>query len=349
VAVRPNESAILTAIQELSDTVKDMRTYMVTRFDAVEKRMDGLEKRVDGLEKRMDGLEKRMDGLEKTMSRFDAYMKTEAKIQEGRDTQFIIKLYYHNHPTHIVDRLPIREFYRPNNNPLTDYDGLLLIRNVAIPWTGALQPMDVIEYVIIESKHSLDKEKIDKKIKQITELSAYLGKADDEKFVESSGPRFQESLQKWTTETRLPLDSLQRPIHLLFASDDISHEVGLYLKNISEGFANEAQYDAAVYRLFQSDPYVRPVMERIRAIKDGRISKATHRLIHPGSATMRTLREAFSTTLQHFLEQPIKPYLVPYSDLEDPFRQMKGRIGMSQFGIVEHSPLFPVKGLNRNM
>lgn len=290
-----------------------------------------------------------MDGLEKTMTRFDAYMKTEANIQEGRDTQYIIKLYYHNHPTHIVDRLMIREFYRPDNNLLTDYDGLLLVHNIPIPLTGALQSTDIVEYIVIESKHSLDKEKIDKKIKQITDLSTYLEKADDEKFVESSGPRFQDSIQKWMTETRLPSDSLQRPIHLLFASDDIPYEVGLYLKDISEGFADEAQYDATVYRLFQSDPYVRPIMDRIRAIKDGRISRATHQLIHPRSATMQTIRDAFSNALRPFLEKPIEPYLVAYSELEGHFQRMKGRVGMSQFGAVEYSPIFPVKALNRNI
>lgn len=339
-----NESVVILsqAVTGILATVKDMQAYMTIKFEAVDKRFDAADKR-------FDTIEVRVGNIEKTMSRFDAYMKTEAKIQEGRDTQFIVKLYYHNHPTHTVDRLNIREFYLPNNNILTDFDGILLVHNVSIPWAQPLQPMDIVEYIIIESKHSLDKGKIDNKLKQMTDLFSFLGKADDEKFMESSEPRFQESIHRLMGETKLPADYLRRPIHLLFASDDISHEVGLYIKAISEGISSEAEYDAITKVLFDNDQYVRSIMERLRKTRDGTISKATHRLIHPVGATMASIREAFLNQLKPFIEKPLQPYLIPYSTLESRFQRMKGQVGMSQFGLVEHSPLFPTKGLNRNL
>jgi uncharacterized protein YoxC len=318
------------------------------RFEAVDKRFEAIDKRFEAVDKRFDTLQDRVQGIEKTMSRFDAYMKTEARIQEGHDIQFIIKLYYHNYPTHMVDRLNVRDFYRPNQMILTDFDGLLLIRNVSLPLTQPLRPIDLTEYIIIESKHSLDKAKVDKKIEQMTDLSAYLAQADDEKFLEASSPKFQESIRTLLRESKLSVDLLDRPIHLIFASDDISHEVGMYIRAISRGFKNEADYDNVTKAMFDSDPYVQPIMERIRTMRDRRIRPAIREMIQPG-ASMARIREAFVNHLPFLIEAPIKPYLTPYSALERYFEARKGRIGLSQFGLVEYSPLFPAKGLNRNI
>src|SRR5690625_373313 len=66
-----NEQAILQAIFELSDQLKNVAQRLTKRFQSLEKlmakleiRMNKLEKRIDKLEGRMDNLEARMDNLE---------------------------------------------------------------------------------------------------------------------------------------------------------------------------------------------------------------------------------------------------------------------------------------------
>jgi len=59
-----NEQAILQAIFELSDQLKNVEERLTKRFQKLETRMDKLETRMDKLETRMDKLEGRMDNLE---------------------------------------------------------------------------------------------------------------------------------------------------------------------------------------------------------------------------------------------------------------------------------------------
>src|SRR5690625_692867 len=59
-----NEQAILQAIFELSDQLKNVEERLTKRFQKLETRMDKLETRMDKLEGRMDNLEARVDSLE---------------------------------------------------------------------------------------------------------------------------------------------------------------------------------------------------------------------------------------------------------------------------------------------
>src|SRR5690625_1628657 len=59
-----NEQAILQAIFELSDQLKNVEERLTKRFQKLETRMDKLEIRMDKLEGRMNNLEGRMDNLE---------------------------------------------------------------------------------------------------------------------------------------------------------------------------------------------------------------------------------------------------------------------------------------------
>src|SRR5690625_1313544 len=67
-----NEQAILQAIFELSDQLKNVEERLTKRFQKLETRMDKLEIRMDKLEIRMDKLEGRMNNLEGRMDNLEA-------------------------------------------------------------------------------------------------------------------------------------------------------------------------------------------------------------------------------------------------------------------------------------
>src|SRR5690625_4255386 len=69
-----NEQAILQAILELSDQLKNVEERLTKRFQKLETRMDKLETRMDKLETRMDKLETRMDKLEGRMDNLEAHV-----------------------------------------------------------------------------------------------------------------------------------------------------------------------------------------------------------------------------------------------------------------------------------
>src|SRR5690625_2747000 len=82
-----NEQAILQAIFELSDQLKNVEERLTKRFQKLETRMDKLEIRMDKLETRVDKLEIRMDKLETRMDKLEGRMDNlEARVDsvEGR-------------------------------------------------------------------------------------------------------------------------------------------------------------------------------------------------------------------------------------------------------------------------
>src|SRR5690625_1855922 len=73
-----NEQAILQAIFELSDQLKNVEERLTKRFQKLETRMDKLETRMDNLEARVDSLEGRVDIVEITLK--EAISKVDAKV-----------------------------------------------------------------------------------------------------------------------------------------------------------------------------------------------------------------------------------------------------------------------------
>src|SRR5690625_296546 len=80
-----NEQAILQAIFELSDQLKNVEERLTKRFQKLETRMDKLETRMDKLEGRMDKLEAHVDSLEGRVDSVEitlkqAISKVDAKV-----------------------------------------------------------------------------------------------------------------------------------------------------------------------------------------------------------------------------------------------------------------------------
>ena len=332
----------------LHDSIRTMQQYMVTRFDNVEHRMTGLERTVTGLERTVTGLERTMTGMKKDIKRIDDYLKVDAKIQEKNDLYFITKLYLHNHQTKFVTPLRIDGLYYRSGDPLTNFDGIIMIHNLPLPFMFPLQNMDMIEYIAIESKHSVSKTKVDAKIRQMVQLATYLyevSHCDDDESKLIGHENFVDMIQQFVEETHLPLQLIDRPITLLFASDDISDPLTEYITNIHEGIDNEQIYDEISKKLFFTNSGTRKILDAID--KDRRIPLATKAKVVEETATMASIRDAFTNELQHMADLSINEHLIPYESLADAFRMMKHHIGYVRSGMVYCPTLFPVQSLNR--
>lgn len=311
----------------IHDSLKTMHSYMVSRFDKVEHTVLG---------------------IQKDIRRINDYLKIESKIQEKRDLDFITKLYHHNHQNQFTTQLHIQELYERSGNPLTDFDGILLIHNLQTPFSVPLRDVDMIEYLVIESKHSLSKTKIDKKMQQMVQFATYLSEVsrEDESNIEGS-TKFVKMIQQLIEEIHLPLAFIHRPLTLLFASDDISNPLAEYMRNIYVGMDNEHVYDEIVKKMFFANSSVRSVLQEIR--EDRTIPWAIKIKINEQTATMESLRDVFTNELQHVADLSIQEHLVPYHELADAFRMMKHHIGYVRFGVAYCPILFPVQSLNRGV
>lgn len=316
----------------LHDTMRTMQQYMVTRFD--------------NLEHRMTGLELTVTGIQKDIKRFDDYIKVDAKIQEKNDLYYITKLYLHNHQNKFVTPLDIDGLYDRSGNPLSNFDGIIMIHNLQLPFQFPLHDMDMIEYIAIESKHSVSKTKVDAKIRQMVQLATYLSEVSHGNESKLLGhENFVDMIHQFVDETHLPLQLIDRPITLLFASDDISDPLAEYIIHIHEGIDSEQAYDEIVKKLFFKNLGVRKILKSIN--NNMQIPLATKAKVAEETATMSSIRDAFTNELQHLADLSINEHLIPYDSLADAFRMMKHHIGYIQFGIAYCPTLFPVQSLNR--
>jgi hypothetical protein len=316
----------------LHDSIRMMQQYMVSKFD--------------NLESKVTGLERTVTGIQKDIKRIDDYIKVDTKIQEKNDLYFITKLYLHNHQTKFVTQLTIDGLYDRSGNPHTNFDGVVMIHNLHMPFVFPLRDMDMIEYIVIESKHSVSKTKVDAKIRQMTQLATYLAEVshgDDDKLI--GHENFIDMIHQFVEETHLPLPLIDRPITLLFASDDISDPLVEYITKIHEGIDNEQMYDEIVKTIFFKNVNVRKIIKGIH--NDKQIPSATKEKINEETATMSSIREAFVNELQHMADLSINEHLTPYQPLADAFRMMKHHIGYVRFGMAYCPTLFPVQSLNR--
>ena len=270
----------------------------------------------------------------------------------------------HNHNQHSVVILPTTKFFHPTGREITDLDGFLLIRTYPneieqpsqelisrLPYTDfmeSLQPNSVElnpshkhhEYIIIESKHSLSKEKVDKKIAQMLEIK--------DVFLQSTPiketPKYVMMVSQLRSSTGQT--DLNYPINLIFSSDDISNELYQYIESINNGTISD-KYDILNTNLFYSDEYIQPIIDSI--ITDSSIPKQLKSILTKRSSIV-DIRNLFSLpSMKEYNSSYVESYMTPYEELGSRFEAMKGFVGISQFNMVYLPRLFTATSLNQKI
>ena len=302
--------------------------------------------------------------IENDIKGIHKYIKLESKFQELQNRNFIVKAYLHNHNQHSVVILPTTKFFHPTGREITDLDGFLLIRTYPneieqpsqelisrLPYTDfmeSLQPNSVElnpshkhhEYIIIESKHSLSKEKVDKKIAQMLEIK--------DVFLQSTPiketPKYVMMVSQLRSSTGQT--DLNYPINLIFSSDDISNELYQYIESINNGTISD-KYDILNTNLFYSDEYIQPIIDSI--ITDSSIPKQLKSILTKRSSIV-DIRNLFSLpSMKEYNSSYVESYMTPYEELGSRFEAMKGFVGISQFNMVYLPRLFTATSLNQKI
>jgi len=308
-------------------------------------------------------IENRITVIENDIKGIHKYIKLESKFQELQNRNFIVKAYLYNHNQHSVVILPTTKFFHPSGREITDLDGFLLIRTYPneikqpsqelisrLPQTDfieSLQPNSVElnpshkhhEYIIIESKHSLNKGKVDKKIAQILEIKDVL-----QSIPIKEGHMYKMIISK--LQTVVGQTDLNYPINLIFSSDDISNELVQYIESINDGTISD-NYDDLTTELFYSDEYIQPIIDSITT--DSEIPKQLKSILMKRSPIV-DIRNLFSLpSMKEYISPYMESYLTPYEELASSFEDMKGFVGISQFNTVNLPRLFTAMSLNQKI
>jgi hypothetical protein len=367
-------------VDERFDQIDRRFAQVDERFDKIEAKIDNLTTMINtvivdvkDMKKRLTAIEERVTTIEGDIVGIHKYMKLESTFKEKRDEVFISKLYLHNNPTSIVTPVNIGDIYNRTGQRITDADGFLFITTIPLivpkpsnelvarisPYVSTknfLKNEHIVydatmlrkEYIIIESKHSLSKAKIDSKLRQIGWIRIALqdAKGDDWTKAHSNYRMF---IDRLIHGTGLPRSDLYHDINLIFSSDDITNELFEYITAIDGGISEE-QYNTLTLNIFFSDPYIRDIIELIT--KNNKIPKRKRDVLTQKPHNIDRVRDLFKDpdiiSIDEVNKQMshIHPTLISFSKMEPHFLSMRGKLGVSQFNTVTMPQLFQKTSLN---
>lgn len=290
---------------------------------------------------------------------FKKYKKQDSDFQEARVNNFIVSVLDNNRSTYITSLLPIKNIYNQySKDALSELDGLILytpnqkkmpnISNELLERTKEFHPslkknisqINTIftkpYLIIVESKRSFDKQKVDMKLRQIYEFMNILSRLDRID-LSTATPEFQKLINTIHRKSELSIDELTE-IELLFVfgSDDISLNLKEYILQIEKGITKES-YITITNKLFNDnksyiDNYINFMVESDDTKKQIKSKLKQYK-------TLDELKTIIKDNLSEFNMGYLTDYLVPYEDLEHIFKAFKGKIGVTQFNTIEFPQL----------
>jgi hypothetical protein len=271
---------------------------------------------MDRLETRMDRLEEKVDGVARDLY---IYKHQNSRVQEIQHTEYIYKYLSDHLHTHTIRISNMRLLRRQNGEPLTDFDGCITIRSTG----NAYKQADIT--LIIESKHSLNKVRMEQKLSQMNELRDILKMYADHPY----------NRAKMTTNDADIL-TLPTNIHLCFASDDLKHELKILLEHIYNGdLTAPLYYKYTLNELVADDFYIQLQLDRfispetkaeLRQLVDTDNSDETI------FANIQRIRANCDRNVYKTGSKYLKKYLAPYEKVAPLYESAKHTIGILRFG-----------------
>lgn len=356
-----------TDIKKGVTVIKKEVTDIKNDITVIKKDIVDLKDRVTKIEKKLENAEDDILGIKK-------YIKLESDFQEIECESFIEKIYLENNPSHTVTYIPIKHVFDYTDHEITELDGFLLISSFKHgPYetisnnllgqfkdkselesfreqlrnnSTSFNPMHRrLEYIFIEAKHSLNKAKIDLKIKQLHDIEVMLLYASTIPSDEKISQKYLTNIKILMDKTHLALNNLYLPQNLIFCSDDSSTTLREYINAIYTGTINKT-YDTLTYKLFMEDIYINDIIKNI--IKDGDVYKPLKTELN-NADNIQKVRIVFDKLFQnpkaakYKKNKHLQSYLDPYKELAHLFIDMKGHIGVVHFNKIYHERLFPNK------
>ena len=266
--------------------------------------LEHMEGKFNSFDKKFEVIDTHIKNVEEHMKKADDYMDKESDFQELRDRNFVANLYIYNYPAQIVSMIPIKFFFsKKDNEYLTDFDGFLFCSTIPpslvnssnnednirqqqrSTYKGLLQPntekigVPQSEYILIEAKHSLSKQKVDYKLKQLRRIQYIFQLMGDKGFVEvdEEEKRWKEDIliqqdkRKTAEEKQKEKEDAEQDVHE-YKSDDAVVESSKY-KEMMEILLSSTHHDINhlnynIILLFSSDDISKQLQDYIKSINE---------------------------------------------------------------------------------
>ena len=339
----PN-APILKEILNRLDSIDTRLTNVETRLTNVETRLTNVEIRLTKLETRFTKLETRFTTFEKKVN---GYIKNESDIQELNTTQHIKVELESNFPVSLFEIIPFQYFFIPTSRDhITDIDGCIIRRTAPVKTTNAAgrnYNLPSGTAYIIEAKHSLTKQQIDKKLIQFCLILQTINDIHASRIIVRDPPTSSFDIMAAMLEVyNFPSDIL-----FIFASDDINESLTRFIQDINKGDMTEEVYNQHLFNSIKESSLISTI------ILDPTVRKIIKHMIHQsrtlneliGIFTQKTVDTSSSKKEQSFELQKdtLKPYqtdffsmIVPYSTVESCYKLLKGKLGIFRMNELTH-------------
>lgn len=282
----------------------------------------------ENMDKRLTNVETKLTNME---TRLTQHVDKNAKIQENIATELIYTILrkYIYRPLIIS----LRDFYDIDGNPLTDFDGCMLLyepfnrkqNNQFKNNSTQINPdFKQNELVIIEAKRNTTKKKVDTKLLQLTKITKYLNSLTT---LPNTHTKFKQMVKEYHIFT------WPKRLNLIFATDDITQDIKSYIQMIHNGITKE-QYDQYAFRTVRSD----------LVYQDFILNKEINSTIKYKVRQSKTLDEMYAILIQDSVRQYSEHMigLIPqYTVLKPAFDLFREHIGYAQFNTLIFPRLLP--------
>lgn len=284
-------------------------------------------------------LVKLREDLDDLRSNYTYYIRQEAELQEREHTELLYQTLTNAFPTLQVSRCYLREFYRFDGSLVTDLDGCICMTSaIAIPTgrpmnnrfrqlrnktfknnskqTASSLPLE--KAFIVESKHSLDLFKVNKKLQQLSEMIRIVNTYRTTKPNEVS--------RKFLLFQKKDLDTFPKDISMIFSSDLIPLEVKKYILAIGRGIQEEEYERSILSLLHNSEEFYTLQKDPTIAWKIKKELKEAQSIVEFRTLIDDPMCDEYSYDLKRIAE--------PYDSIKDLLLSARGRVGILQFNQV---------------
>ena len=206
---------------------------------------------------------------------------------------------------------------------------LNLYRSTLKPNSTIPKPLSFL--VIVESKLTLDKTQIDRKIQKITEIKNTINNAKYKNYANSSNEKtsfnsFNDKFKKYVDDYEI--NNYPDEIYIIFCAENISNELKDYIKLIKDNITLQT-YNSILMKILESDRTYKEfdlLFEKIKfkpKHKKNDYSSLKQKLEYVKSDESRTQNGDKFNKFIGYLEKINKEH----SELEEHFSDIKGHIG----------------------
>lgn len=343
---------------------------IIAEIGGMKSEIGGIKGEIAGIKGEIAGIKKEIKNIKTDLTdfrqEFNKYKKQDSDFQESRVNNLVISLLRRNKNTYNINLLPIENVYMPySRTALSEFDGLILytpnqakmphvsdelIERVDKTFRDTLKDnitqINTVftnpQLIVVESKRSISKLKIDTKIMQIYEFIHILKQINniDMETTTEEFRIFLDDLMDYSELTRNELQDID--VKLIFGSDDITIYMNDYISTIHNGMT-EDKYNELCSKMFYNDNYA------LKTIKDLLLDESILKTVKSLLKHYRTfdeLKNIVSTHLPEYNLGHAASYFTPFSYLKQYFTIMKAAIGIIQFNKATFPELFQFSSMN---